>query len=250
MRKIITTITLLFAFLVAFAQPEALLKQANDLYASNNFAEAIKTYESILGQGYESGTLYFNLGNAYYKNGNITRAIINFERAKLLMPADDDVQFNIDLANQFIVDKIEPLPRPFFVKWGISILNLYTTDGWARFSLITFILCLAGAIAYFFSVSPIIKKSAFIAAIVLIVLSISTFAMAKKQKAKIENRKEAIITVPTVTVKSSPDESGTNLFVLHEGVKVKLKEELGNWVNIKLEDGNSGWVNKDTFEKI
>jgi tetratricopeptide (TPR) repeat protein len=243
-------ILLLFSVALGFAQPTELLKKANDQYAANKYAEAISIYESILGQGYVSGAVYFNLGNAYYKNGENSRAILNYERAKLLMPNDDDVKFNLELVNQFVVDNIEPLPRPFFVKWGQSMVNSHSSNGWAAYSLIAFVLMLAGAAGYFFFSSTGLKKVAFTVGIVMLVVSFSTYGCAKKQQTLLTRHNTAIVFAPTVTVKSSPNESGTNLFVLHEGVKVEIKEELNGWANIKLLDGNSGWIKKEVLEKI
>jgi len=250
MKRLVTSIILLLAVVALNAQPAELLKKANELYSANKIQEAITSYESILKQGYESGALYYNLGNAYYKTDDKARAILYFERAKLFIPGDDDVQFNLELANQFVVDKINPLPRPFFVKWGQGIVNSQTANGWAVFSIVTFILLLVGAAGYIFLNSPGLKKISFVAAAVMLVFSLSTFGCASKQKSKITHRNHAIVFSPTVTVKASPDESGTSLFVIHEGVKIEIKEELSGWANIKLEDGNSGWVKKEVFERI
>jgi tetratricopeptide (TPR) repeat protein len=250
MRKLIFILFLLSGALISNAQPEKLLKEANNLYASNEFDKAIKIYESLVGQGLESPELYFNLGNAYYKKQELTKAILYYEKAKLLAPNDEGIQFNIELANQFVVDKIEPLPRPFFLKWGQSILNLFSANGWAFVSIFTFIIMLALAALYIFANTLSLRKISFSAAVFFLVISLLSFVMAGKQKSKLTHRNHAIIFSTTVTVKSSPDESGTDLFVIHEGLKVEIKEELGGWADIKLEDGNTGWVKKGVFEKI
>jgi len=250
MRKLIFILLLLSGAIISNAQPDKSLKEANNLYASNEFDKAIKIYESLVGQGLESSELYFNLGNAYYKKQELTKAILYYEKAKLLAPNDDGIQFNIDLANQFVVDKIEPLPRPFFLKWGQSILNLFSTNGWSLISILAFICMLALAALYIFAQSLSFRKISFSAAIFFLIISLLSFTLAGKQKSKITHRNHAIIFSTTVTVKSSPDESGTDLFVIHEGLKVEIKEELGGWADIKLEDGNAGWVKKGVFEKI
>jgi len=250
MKRIIVVLLLVAGVVTAFAQPEKLFKEANDLYAANQFDKAAKVYESIVGQGFESPELYFNLGNACYKNGELTKAVLYLERAKLLAPTDEDIQFNIDLVNQFVVDKIEPLPRPFFVKWGQSILYLFSSNGWAWFSIITFILALAGVGLYIFSRNMLYRKMAFSLAIGFFAFALLAFIMAGNQKSKLTRHNYGIIFSSTVTVKSTPDNSGTNLFVIHEGLKVQIKEELGSWYNIRLADGNSGWVLKSVLEKI
>jgi len=250
MKKLFIILFILCGTLIANAQPEQLLKQANNYYTANDFDKAIKAYESILGQGLESSELYFNLGNACYKKGELTKAILYYERAKQLAPNDDDIQFNLELANQFVVDKIVPLPRPFFVKWGQSILNMFSSNGWATISILTFVVMLVFAGLFVFARTTSLKKLSFALGIFVLAISLLAFVLAGKQKAKLARHNHAIIFSTTVTVKSSPDESGTDLFVIHEGVKVEIKEELGSWANIKLEDGNAGWVKKGTFEKI
>jgi tetratricopeptide (TPR) repeat protein len=250
MRKLIFLLFLLGSAIISNAQPENLLKEANQLYASNEFAKAQKIYENIVGQGFESAELYFNLGNTCYKNQELTKAILYFEKARLLAPNDEEIQFNLDLVNQFVVDKIESLPRPFFLKWGQSILNLFTANGWAFLSILTFILMLSLAAFYIFSRNLSVRKISFTIGLFFLFISPLSFVLAGKQKLKLTHRNHAIIFSTTVTVKSSPSESGTDLFVIHEGLKVEIKEELGDWADIKLEDGNTGWVKKGVFERI
>jgi len=250
MRKLIFILFLLSGAFISNAQPEKQLKEANNLYTSNEFDKAIKIYESLVGQGLESSELYFNLANAYYKKQELTKSILFYERAKLLAPNDDGIQFNLDLANQFIVDKTEPLPRPFFLKWGQSILNLFSTNGWSFISILTFICMLALAALYIFARTLSLRKISFSAAIFFLIISLLSFTLAGKQKSKLTHRNHAIIFSTTVTVKSSPSDSGTDLFVIHEGLKVEIKDELGDWADIKLEDGNTGWVKKGVFERI
>jgi tetratricopeptide (TPR) repeat protein len=250
MKRIFAIILLMVGVITAFAQPEKQFKEANELYAANQFSKAVKLYESIVGQGLESAELYFNLGNACYKNGELTKAVLYLERAKLLAPNDEDIQFNLDLVNQFVVDKIEPLPRPFFVKWGQSFLNMFTSNGWAWISILTFILALVGAGLYIFSRNENIRKITVSLALVLVVIAVFSFSFAGKQKAKLTKHNFGVIFTPTVTVKSSPDNSGTDLFVIHEGLKVEIKDEVGSWYNVRLADGNSGWVLRTVLEKI
>lgn len=250
MIKLINIILLLLAFITSMAEPSDSIKKANELYVENEFAKAIAVYENLLNDGFESAALYYNLGNAYYKNGEVTRAILNYERAKLISPNDEDIKHNLELSNLLVVDKIEPLPKPFYLEWRESVINLFSTDKWAKISLSAFVLMLICVLAYFFSSILSIRKTAFGLAIVLLIFSAFTYSFASKQKAKLVNRTHAIIFSPTVTVKASPDDSGTNLFVIHEGLKVSITNQLNNWTEIRLEDGNSGWVKNNVLEKI
>lgn len=243
-------IILLAISFVANAGLEEQFSEANELYSKNQFEEAIIKYESILSQGYESADLYYNLGNAYFKSKQIPKSILYYERAKRIAPNDEDIRFNIEFANQMVVDKIEALPKPFFLKWGESILNLTTSKGWAVSSISIFILMLSFIGVYFFSRSVALRKLSFALAIVSLIFSFAAFSMAGKQKKKMIKHDHAIIFTPTVTVKSSPDESGTDLFVIHEGLKVQIKQNLGNWTEIRMANGNSGWIKKTDMEVI
>lgn len=250
MRKLISTILFVLAFIALKAAPADSLQKANELYVANEYAKAIQLYEGIVTQGYESSTLYFNLGNSYFKNGEITKAILNYERAKKLAPNDDDIQFNLDLMNQFVVDKIEPLPRPFFVKGMENTINLFTSNQWAKISLTAFVLALLLVLTYLFSRMLTFRKLAFTFAIVVLAISIVSLILSAKQKAKLSQHNHAIIFAPTVTVKASPADGGTDLFVIHEGLKVQLIDNLNNWIEIRLDDGNTGWVQQGVLEII
>ena len=141
-----------------FAQKEALTDSAKNAYAASEFEQAVQYYESILETGFESAELYFNLGNAYYKANKLTDAIINYERALLLDPGDEDIQFNLDVARNYVVDKIEVLPRLFIYDWIDSIINLFSSDTWAKISVVSFIFLLIFFLFYFFTNKVSIKK--------------------------------------------------------------------------------------------
>jgi len=246
--RYLTIILILFSIQVSGQEDK--LKEANQLYSSEKYEEAVTAYKEILAQGYESAALYYNLGNACYKTGDINNAILNYERALLLAPDDEDIAFNLRIANQYVVTSIEPLPQPFFVRWGNSIRNRYPADSWAAFSLISFILFLSMLGLFLFSKSAGFKRAAFIIGILLIVLSGFTFSFASKQKSKIKSRNHAIVFCPRVTVKSSPSETGTDLFLIYEGLKVEVTDSLNNWKEVKLRDGNQGWLQDSCIVRI
>lgn len=217
-------------------------KQAEEAYTKEDYNEAIELYEDILNKNGESSAVYYNLGNAYYKANKIAPAILNYERALLLAPADGDIRFNLQMAKQKAVDQIEPLDTFFVNKWFDRMQNLASVDTWATLALICFVLFIGCLILYFFSRKLLLKKSGFYAGIFLLVIVIAANIFAANQKKELKNRNTAIIFAPTVTVKSSPNESGTDLFILHEGTKVNIKSTLGEWNEIVLEDGNVGWM--------
>lgn len=249
MKRIINTILAILFTATVFAQAD-LLQKANELYTKEQFKQSIDVYNQILMTNMESPEVYFNLGNAYYKTGQYTLAILNYERAKLSAPDDEDINFNLQVANQKVVDSIQELPGIFVVRWWNSLVNSQTTDGWAILSILSFVIFLTMLGFYFFAKTSEVKRITFWSGCFLIVFTIFSWSSAAKQKSRLVNHSEAIVMQPTVTVKSSPSETGTNLFVVHEGLKVKITDKLGDWVEIKLADGNKGWLLLESIERI
>ena len=244
MKRILLFIMLIFSGFLMIAQEtgEQLWEKANDLYITEEYQQAILLYEQILNSDEESAKLYFNLGNAYFKNGNISNAILNYERAKLLAPHDEDIEFNIMFANQFVVTGIEALPLPFFLRWKESLINLLPADKWSVFSISAFILFLVAFGLFLFGKNISLRKISFWTGIVFIVFSGFSYSFASGQKKKIENRNHAIVFCPRTAVKSAPSETGTDLFIIYEGLKVEVTNSLNAWKEIKLSDGNKGWL--------
>jgi len=230
------------SFLNGYAQEEE-LKNAETAYTAEQYESAIELYESLLRNYGASGELYYNLGNAYYKTGKIAHAILNYERALLIRPGDGDVRFNLELARQQ-TDKIEPLQEFFLKKWVRSIQNLIGVDAWATVGITGFILFICCLVLFFFSKWMYLKKVGFYVGILLFITVITANIFAYNQKSELENRRGAIVFTPTVTVKGSPDNSGTDLFLLHEGTKVYIRQSMNEWNEIMLEDGNVGWINR------
>ncbi len=229
---------------------QVLWERANAFYTTEEYQKALSAYEQIRESGQESTRLYYNLGNAYYKTGDINNAILNYERAKLLAPQDPDINFNLELANQHVVTEIEALPQPFFLRWRNRIINLYPADAWAGISIGAFIFFLGLLGLFIFSRSSFIKKISFWFGILAIVVSGFTFSFAARQKEKINQRKHAIVFCPRITVKSAPAETSTDLFLLYEGVKVEVSDSVNTWKEIKLPDGNVGWLPDSCIVRI
>lgn len=242
----------LISFLHVSAQDstQVLWERANALYTTEEYQKAVSAYEQIRDAGQESSRLYYNLGNAYYKTGDINNAILNYERAKLLAPQDPDINFNLNLANQHVVTEIEALPQPFFLRWRNRIINLYPADAWAGISIGAFIFFLGLLGLFIFSRSSFVKKISFWFGIMAVVVSGFTFSFAASQKEKINQRKHAIVFCPRITVKSAPAETSTDLFLLYEGVKVEVSDSVNTWKEIKLPDGNVGWLPDSCIVRI
>ncbi len=219
-----------------------LIRQANDSYSNGEFQQAITLYDSVLISGYEASEIYYNLGNSYYKLGQNTDAIINYERATLLSPDDEDVKYNLSIANNQVLDNIDKLPELFINNWFKNLVSLTTSNNWAILSIFTFLLSLIFISIYLFSSLRIIKKFSFWFSVLWIILSVNSFIYSGIQKNNLTRNDSAIIYSPAVTLKSSPDESGTDLFLLHEGTKIEVTDRLGDWREIRLADGNIAWL--------
>lgn len=249
MRQFFILTAILFATFKLSAQSD-LFQQANEAYKKNDFQAAAGLYEDLLKANGESADVYYNLGNSYYKLNKIAPSILNYERALLLEPGNNDIRFNLEIAKLKAVDKIEPVGDFFLTEWFRDIQNLLSTDDWSYFSIVCFILLIACLFLFFFSRRIFIKKLGFYAGLALLVGVVFGNCFAYNQKKKLTQRNAAIIFAPTTTIKSSPDNSGTDLFILHEGTKVKLKNKLGNWNEIETADGNVGWIKSSEIEVI
>lgn len=223
---------------------------ADSAYMNNDYATAIQLYESLL-ENEEAAEIYYNLGNSYYKSDDIARAILNYERALLLKPGNSDIRANLEIARSKTVDKVEEVPDIFFVAWIKSLINSASVDVWAKWGIAFFILFIVGLYFFIFSNKIALKKSGFICALVFLLFTVCTNIFAFYQKSTLINRNTAIIISPSVTVRSTPNESGTSLFILHEGRKVSVKDNsMKNWKEISLEDGKIGWVSASDIEVI
>jgi tetratricopeptide (TPR) repeat protein len=225
------------------------LSEAAKKYADGNYEEAARLYEDELTKGVSAG-LYYNLGNAYYKMNEIPSAILNYERALLLAPGDGDIRFNLELAQTKITDRIEPVETFFLVQWFEDVQNLQSSDAWAKTGIVTFILFICALFLFFFGRFSILRKAGFYAGIALLIFSVVSNVFANNQKKNIVQREYAIIFEPSINVKSSPNPGGTDLFVIHEGLKVRIKNTLNDWVEIELEDGHVGWISSSSLERI
>lgn len=248
--KILFLLLPLFCACFMVQAQEELIKEAETAYTQENYPEAIQKYESILDNYGQSSQIYYNLGNAYYKSGMLASAILNYERALLFDPGDSDIRFNLQLAKERTIDKIEPIGDFFLKEWFTTIQNMGSTDVWAQLGVFSFILFIGCLLLFFFSRWIRLKKIGFYLGLVFLVIVIFSNIFARNQKKNLVNRSAAIVFSPTVTVKSSPDTSGTDLFILHEGTKVSVKSKVGEWNEIELEDGNIGWMPMKDLEII
>ena len=224
--------------------------EADSAYIRGQYQHAIKDYEMLLKQG-ASADLYYNLGNAYYRSENITRAVLNYERALLLSPGDRDVRFNLQIARAKTIDKIVPESEMFFFTWYRSLVNLMSVDAWAWTALIALALLIVLLLVYLFSERIWLRKVGFFGGFVLLILFALSNLFAWQQKQDLLFRKGAIVISPSVTVKSTPAKNGTDLFILHEGTKVSITDgTMKGWMGIRIADGKEGWIESNMIEEI
>lgn len=227
-----------------------LLSKAAVAYDSAQYQQTIDIYNEIASQYGVNPELYYNLGNAYYKLKNYPKAILNYERCVLYDPSNDDAQQNLELARLQCVDKIEAIQPMIFVTWSNALRDLMSCDAWGRVAIAFFLLFLLGFAFYFFGLKTVIRKSGFYGGILSLLICALSIYYANAQRNHIQNRDYAIVMTPSVVVRSSPSESGTQLFTIHEGLKVHVRSTLSGWSEIELSDGNVGWMSSDGLEII
>ena len=241
MRKYIVIWTLLFSALT-FAQSDFDL--ANAAYADGRYEEAAAGYEALLAEG-PNATLYYNLGNARFKQGELAQAILNYERALRLEPNHKDAQYNLKFAQSRITDNI--VEQDFFLSsWARTVRNNLSEHTWLVISIVLFILGLVGILLFLLGREAWLRKTAFHTAWLALLFSLIAGLNAGSLHKRDTLRNEAIITQGVVNAKSSPDRSGTDLFTVHEGTKVTIRETLGEWCNIRV-GNNEGWIKQQNM---
>lgn len=229
---------------------ETLFSKGIEAYSAGDYEKAVEEWTAIYKTGNSSAELCYNIGNAYFKLNNIPGSILFFERAALLDPSDEDINYNLQIARTLVVDRFEEIPELFFVGWAKLLALSLRSNSWAIISIVTFVLCLLLVALYFFTPNYKLKVSAFWIAVFLLLVSLLSLSCSVKSKNMVYHSESAIIYTPQVKGKSSPDDSGTDLFVLHEGTKVGVTDKVGDWLEIRLSDGNKGWVPASSLEII
>jgi len=245
------TIILLFTSTFLSAQElKTLMDSGNSFYQNNQYDEAIKSYETILNQGYVSNELFYNLGNSYFRVGQLGKAILFYEKSLKLSPGNDDAAYNLKIANARTIDKIQEIPPIFFVKWWNILLSYFTSAGWQIIIFVFYILLLLCIGSYFLFRNLQVQKFSFIFGILnatALVLSVILFISSITRES---SNNSGVLLESVISVKISPDSQSNDAFVIHEGIKFKIEDKVDNWVKIKLSDGKVGWLLINSFEVI
>lgn len=249
-RKIVAIFCTATLSLLACAQSDTTWQKANALYSEGKYEDASNAYLQLEESGKVSSALFYNAGNTFYKQGEIAKAILYYERALRLAPDDEDIRYNLELANLQIVDKIEPIPQFFVVTWIQSFCKLFDVDTWGIVGISLFAATLMLALVVLFGRTPRRKKISFALAVACLSMSVVATCVAMREKRYLASHTEAIVYAPVTSVKASPDAGGVDLFVLHEGTKVERLETIGSWEKVKTADGNQGWLPAAAIENI
>ena len=243
-------ITLAFSRFVHAETAVEEFHKANIAYQRQDYTSAITSYEKLVKGGHISPEIYYNLGNSYFKTSNVPKAIVNYERARKLVPEDEDVSFNLKIASLKVVDKIEPVPEVFYKRWINTLSASLPSNTWSIFLIVMIWLLFAAAGSFFISRSSTWKKVGFISMITCAALAGFFYIMASRSYADAYEDSQGIITASSVYVKSSPDEKGNDLFILHEGTKVEILDQLNDWKKIRIANGTIGWMKGKELETI
>jgi tetratricopeptide (TPR) repeat protein len=251
-RIFITILFMVLASMNGFSSPapDSLIAAANTAYTEGNFQKATELYHAVIDQGYASSGLYYNLGNAHFKAGNIPSAILFYEKARKSDPKNEDINFNLSLANSRIIDKIEPVPEFFLKKWWRQVRQLMSSDSWARAIVILFVTLLLSASVFIVSRSVAIRRTFFWLGISIFFLTIISTVAGLQSHRALQSEVEGIVFTPTVTVKSSPAENSVDLFVIHEGTKVQILDRVEGWSEIRILNGSIGWIRQSDYQSI
>ena len=230
---------------------DSLWVSGTEAYAAGQWDSALGSWTALRELGLESSELYYNLGNAFFKKGDIAHAILNYERALKLDPSNSDAKFNLEFAQASVQDKIEEVPELFIKTLARKVCWLMSSDGWAALALVLFAAALALMLLFLLGRSSTLRRTGFFAGIVMLLLVFLSAGFSFWQKADYKAADSAIVTRAVSAVKSSPgSDSATNLFVLHEGTKVRILDSVGEWDNIELADGRQGWLLASDVEVI
>jgi tetratricopeptide (TPR) repeat protein len=219
-----------------------LLLKAEKAYDTRDYKEAIKDYEHLISEGYKSYQLYFNLGNAYYRNKQLGKAIYNYELARKLNPNDEDVRINLGIASAKTIDKIDAKENFFITAVKTNILSSFSTEGWAWLTIASTIVFSVFLFMLVNSGNIVLKRISLLVAFIGLTGFIVTYLLGLSALRSKSENKFAIITAKEIKIMNEPTLTASSRIALHEGTKIRVVENNGDWVLIKLDNGNEGWV--------
>ena len=248
----------LFGFLIllmpclcaAGSAADAAFRSANHAYSRKDYKQAQIAYLQLINKGYQSDALYYNMGNACYKTGDIASALLYYERARKLSPGDDAINFNISLANSKTVDRADIVPEFFLTRWWEKIILSFSSGALAVISILLFFIASVSLIVYLFSGSFAVKKYSFFASIAIFTVGLIVVSTAAKQVQYFHNHKEAIVFESVLPIKNKPGTKSETVFEVHSGTKIGVLKSTGGWLKVRLLNGHEGWVQAASVREI
>ncbi len=227
-----------------------LYKTANEQYRKTQYQDAVTSYTKILDGGYQSEAVYYNLGNAYFKLGDLPSALLYYEKAHKLAPGDEDINFNIYFANSKTPDKVEPAPAFFVTQWWHSIILFFSISALATLSVLAFIIGSGLLVLYLFTNIVFLKKVSFYIGVLAIISGLSFVFISNRQVHYFNDHHQAIIFSGSVNVRSGPGDQAATLFILHDGTKVNILDNNNGWIKVQLANGSEGWIEQTDIKEI
>jgi pentatricopeptide repeat protein len=247
-------LALIFLFVLftnsGFASNNELMQQAGEFYRNGEFDKAIQIYEELRDEGYEGTSLFFNLANSYYRIGKLGYAILNYERAIKISPTDEDVKHNLSFANLSTVDRIQQLPTFFLFEWWEALLASLSINGWTYTAYFFYFVLIFLFVFYFFAKTISQQKLILFSGLGALIFFVITVSLLVVKINRDQTYISGVVVEQSITVKTSPDPKSTDAFVVHEGLKVNLEDNLDEWIKIRLADGKVGWVENDSVRRI
>ena len=250
MFKKLTIFFSLFTVLLCTAQSNKLFDEATAAYNSGEYEKAIGFYTDILDDGEHSAAVYYNLGNSYYKLNNIAESIYFYEKALLLSPNDEEVKTNLSYAQNMTIDAIDTMPETGLSKLYKSVTGKLTFDQWAYLAIALMIIFVLLYILFYYANSSTLKRWSFIGSILALFICIIAIVFAMIQRSDFKDLQPAIIFAEESSIKSEPNASSQQVFVIHAGTKVNVLDQLDEWNKIKLADGKTGWIQKNELKLL
>jgi tetratricopeptide (TPR) repeat protein len=254
MKRLILSILAAFTFTVGLCSVAplnaSLWEQANTAYYEGDFVSAAALYDSIEMSGMVSAKLYYNKAGALFKMGKVGESILYYNKAQRLAPSDGDVAHNLAIAGTYTRNRIEPVPEFFLTTWITRFGAIMSGNAWAWLSIVMFAAALAGALLYLLPLRRKIRKIGFYGGLAAVTLLIFAFSFARRDWRETMHPSGAIVTNTSAAVKSSPDSSGKDLFLLYEGDRVHILDAMNGWSEITVANGNRGWIRTDAMSMI
>ncbi|MEM7379708.1 MAG: tetratricopeptide repeat protein [Bacteroidota bacterium] len=249
MKKWLTIVSVLLGFAV-YSQNEGLFNRATSAYNEGDYEKAIERYLEILDKGQHSAALYYNLGNSYYKLNQIAPSIYYYEKALLLQPNDPEIKTNLSYAKNMTLDAIEALPETSLSRFYNSIIGLFTFDEWSYVAVGLLLLFVLTYLAFYYLRYSSHKRIAFVTSMISLILVVVCLVFAFMQYRNFETDQPAIVFAQESVVKSEPNQRSTQVFVLHEGTKVNVLDQLEDYKKIQLVDGKTGWIQAEDVKLL